>query len=250
MGISSNITFLILIMLGVLLGVATILYLFDSVRYVCTWLFNRRYANAYKLRHSLYRFCLTCGGLLLWLGFAKQNQLLTNFLALSTPETTVAIQKPKYKKEEIKPLTPKVQLKANRTKMEKVGTLEIPSVNLALPIFNSLTNLELARGACVMEPEMRMGKGNYALAGHYLTSNGALFSPIAKIKKNDLIYVKSDHHEYVYKAYLNKKIPPTDTKVIKPTKKKIITLITCADGGSNRYLVRGHLIKHKRIQPN
>lgn len=246
MGILINIKILMMVMLGALLIIATILFLIDFVHYGIVWLINRHYTLGYKFRRAIYHLCITLGLSLIWFGVAQQHQLLTTFLALSNPETSIAIDKPKFKKEKIKSLTPKIQFQAQKAKLEGVGTLEIPSVNMKLPIFNGLTNLELARGACVMEAGMRMGHGNYALAGHYLTKDGALFSPIANIKKNDKIYVKSQDRQYIYRAYLNKKILPTDTKVIEQTKKKIVTLITCADGGSKRYLVRGRLIKVKK----
>lgn len=244
----SNWTIMLLIMFILLFALFAIHNVLMIFYYGGQRLFRHSRTEGHLIWHYLRNLCLSGGLLLLCLGLAAKNQLLSNALALSNPETSMAAHKPKFKREKIKPLAPKTQLKAQQTHLESIGTLRIPQVKLSLPIFNSLTNLTLARGACVMAANMRMGRGNFALAGHYLTAKRALFSPIANCKKGDLIYVSSASKRYTYRVYLNKIIPPTATWVLKPTKKKLITLVTCADDGANRYLIRGKLIKSQPLR--
>lgn len=243
----SNVMIMLLIMFILLFALFAIHNLSMLIYYGIRQLWRRHRIEGRLIWHYLRNLCLSSGLLLLCLGLAMKTQLVTNALALSNPETSIAAHKPKFKKEKIKPLAPKTQLKAQQMHLESIGTLLIPHVKLKLPIFNSLTNVTLARGACVMAANMRMGRSNFALAGHYLTAKGALFSPIANCKKGDLIYVSSASHKYTYRVYLNKIIPPTATWVLKPTKKKRITLVTCADDGAKRYLVRGKLVKAQRL---
>ena len=185
---------------------------------------------------------LTSGILLLGLALGNQEQLVQNYLAATNPPIKITKTKPKYHQEHIHALKPQTQLKARRQKLTGLGQIEIPAVKLNLPIFNSLTDLTLARGACVMSSGMQMGKHNFALAGHYLTANGALFSPISQMQVGDKIYVRDTKKTYVYQTTSKTIISPTQTDVILPTRKPIISLITCADDGAKRYLVRGKLI--------
>lgn len=183
------------------------------------------------------------GVLLLGIAAGNQEQIAQNYLADTNPKIKISADKPKYRQEPIHQLKPKTQLKARKEQLVGIGEIKIPQVGLDLPIFNSLTDLELARGACVMASGMEMGKHNFALAGHYLTANGALFSPISQMEPGQLIYVSDTKKTYVYQTTSKTIISPTQTDVILPTRKPIISLITCADGGKNRYLVRGKLVK-------
>ena len=59
-----------------------------------------------------------------------------------------------------------------------VGAIAIPSVHMYLPILKGLSNDSLSTGGGTMRPDQKMGHGNYPLAGHYMTANGSLFSPL------------------------------------------------------------------------
>ena len=97
-----------------------------------------------------------------------------------------------------------------------------------------------------MRADQVMGKGNYPLAGHYMTAKGVLFSPLENAQVGQKVYITNLKKIYVYKIYMKKKVDPTAVWLVNNTKQNIVTLITCADGGVNRWAVRGNLIKTEK----
>lgn len=129
---------------------------------------------------------------------------------------------------------------------DAIGALAIPDVNMYLPIMLGLSDDAMATGGGTMRADQKMGKGNYPLAGHYMTSKGILFSPLEDAKKGQLVYLTNLNKIYVYKIYMKKKVSPYAVWLVDNTKKPVVTLITCADGGVNRWAVRGNLIKTEK----
>lgn len=74
-----------------------------------------------------------------------------------------------------------------------------------------------------------------------MTNNGALFSPLENTQIGQNIYITDLNHTYTYKIYSKKIVDPHDVYLVNNTKKPIITLITCANGGSMRWCIRGAL---------
>ena len=61
--------------------------------------------------------------------------------------------------------------------LHPIGKAAIRSVGLKLPIFKGYQTRISVRGRHD-ESRSKMGEGNYALAGHYMTNQGILFSPL------------------------------------------------------------------------
>lgn len=131
-----------------------------------------------------------------------------------------------------------------------IGAIAIPDVNLHLPIMLGLSNDAMSTGGGTMRKDQVMGKGNYPLAGHYMTNNGILFSPLENTEKGQLVYLTNLKHIYIYRIYMKKVVAPTAVWLVNNTKKNIVTLITCADGGANRWAIRGKLIKTEKATNN
>lgn len=128
-----------------------------------------------------------------------------------------------------------------------IGAIAIPDVNMHLPICLGMSDAAMTTGGGTMRADQKMGKGNYPLAGHYMTSKGILFSPLEDTKKGQKIYLTNMKNVYVYKIYMKKIVSPYAVYLVDNTKKPIVTLITCADGGVNRWAVRGNLIKTEKV---
>lgn len=123
-----------------------------------------------------------------------------------------------------------------------LGKMAIPAVGLKLPVLKGLANNNLSLGAGTMKPNQQMGQGNYALAGHYMTNQGVLFSPLKNISNGDYIYLTDLKRVYKYKTYYKKVINKTEVSWIYDSKDEItLTLITCAsptEGEVDRIMVR------------
>lgn len=125
-----------------------------------------------------------------------------------------------------------------------IGKMAIPSIDMRLPIVKGLSNDALATGGATMKEDQKMGQGNYALAGHYMLNNSAnLFSPLDNIQMGATMYITDLTKVYQYKVTFKKVVNPYATELIDDVPgKKLLTLITCADGGVNRLAVQGKLI--------
>lgn len=139
---------------------------------------------------------------------------------------------------------------ARKNNAHAIGALAIPDVNMRLPILLGMSDDAMATGGGTMREDQVMGKGNYPLAGHYMTSKGILFSPLEDVKKGELVYLTNMKKVYIYRIYMKKVVNPYAVYLVNNTKKPIVTLITCADGGVNRWAVRGKLIKTEEANNN
>ncbi|WP_125761281.1 class A sortase [Companilactobacillus hulinensis] len=144
----------------------------------------------------------------------------------------------------VKPLTASQVAKASVSNDAAViGKMAVPSVSLYLPIVKGLSDNSLSTGGGTMKEHEKMGQNNYALAGHYMTNKGALFSPLENAQIGDKAYITNMKRVYTYKIFYKKIVPPTAVYLLDDEKgQKLLTLITCADGGTNRWAIQASLI--------
>lgn len=132
-----------------------------------------------------------------------------------------------------------------------IGIISIPTVGIKLPIYKGMTNTTLAIGAGTMKANQKMGKDNYALAGHHMADPHTLFSPLSDIKRKDKIYLTDLKNIYIYKVRQHQVIPETQGDIIDNHPKKTeITLITCASGTpgeTRRIAVIGDYQKQQKL---
>ncbi|OGX79231.1 class A sortase [Exiguobacterium sp. SH31] len=124
-----------------------------------------------------------------------------------------------------------------------IGMIMIPDIDLELPILYGLDNENLAVGAGTMRASQQMGRGNYALAGHYTQSPTALFGPLHTIKTGTMIYVTDLTNTYQYRTEALETVPPTRIDVLDETTDATITLITCTFDATERLIVKGELVQ-------
>lgn len=174
-----------------------------------------------------------------------KNWLVDSYKPQVTQQTIVKNKKKKasYDFQSVKSLDFQTVAKAraNASKLDVVGEISIPQVKLNLPITNGVTNENLALTASTLKADMKMGQGNYALAGHHMVRKDVLFSPLYwKMRPGMMIYVTDLKRIYSYKATERKFIAATRVDVIEDVpNKKLITLITCDATGANRLMIRG-----------
>ena len=137
------------------------------------------------------------------------------------------------------------QARAKKQPINIIGEITVPAINMTLPIANGVNNTTLAVAAGTMRPDMQMGQGNYALAGHNM-ANGSkiLFSPLYyHAKVGQMIYITDLDRVYEYRINQRQFIDATDVQVVNNTPQKIITLITCDATGARRLMIRGDFVK-------
>lgn len=142
-------------------------------------------------------------------------------------------------------------VKGTYTKDNLASRLVIPSLNMKLPVYYGMSNTALSNGAGTMKPNQRLGANNYAIAGHYMTYKGTLFSPLKNIKKGTPIFMSDGKYLYIFRVKIKKVVNNTQTQWVNNYGKyKLITLITCDSskiGTKKRLVVRGALEKVELI---
>ena len=137
--------------------------------------------------------------------------------------------------------------RANAKDLKIVGVISVPADDITLPISKGITNRNLALSAGTFRPDMKMGQGNYALAGHNMANLGpkVLFSPLYyKGKVGQMVYITNLKKVYAYKITQKQIINKYATQVVANTPhQRIVTLITCDQTGAQRLMVRGKLVK-------
>ena len=133
-----------------------------------------------------------------------------------------------------------------------IGGIAVPEVEINLPIFKGLDNVNLFYGAGTMKPNQKMGEGNYSLASHHIfTAENAsqmLFSPLVNAKEGMKIYLTDKDKVYTYEIREVKHVTPDRVDEIDDREGiNEITLVTCVDyDATERIIVKGDL---KEIKP-
>lgn len=131
-----------------------------------------------------------------------------------------------------------------------VGLIYLPDVGIKLPILEGLTNENLNVASGTMKPNQVMGKGNYAIAGHYSWYDSLLFTSLKYSKPGQPIYLYDGETVYEYEITDIFITPPTAGHVIHDSEGDgLVTLVSCTTtDGTERRIVRGKLKSKKNIQ--
>lgn len=207
-----------------------------------------------KLINLAIILCFLVGLLLIFIN-PIQNYLIAKTSAelapvASAPRTPPSEPEPvaeaSFDFEEVQSLTIWDVLKAQASKknLPVIGSIHIPSVDMTLPILKGVGESSLVAGAGTMKPTQQMGAGNYALASHYIEGKDVLFGPLYHLQEGDSIFLTDLDYMYEYKTTVIHVIEATDVHVIDDVANEtLLTLITCAEEGTKRLLVKAEFIE-------
>lgn len=126
-----------------------------------------------------------------------------------------------------------------------MGYIEIPKIDVNLPIFHGTSEEVLKRGVGHIEttPLPIGGEGNHSvLSAHRGLPSAKLFTDLDKLEIGDVFIIKMLTETLVYRIDQIKVVEPTDTQYLQAEEgEDYITLITCTPYAINthRMLVRG-----------
>ena len=126
-----------------------------------------------------------------------------------------------------------------------MGYIEIPKIDVNLPIFHGTSEAVLKKGVGHIEttPLPIGGEGNHSvLSAHRGLPSAKLFTDLDKLEIGDVFMIKMLTETLVYKINQIKVVEPTDTQYLQAEEgEDYITLITCTPYAINthRMLVRG-----------
>jgi sortase A len=129
--------------------------------------------------------------------------------------------------------------------MSPIGRLEIPRVHISAMVAEGTSPRVLSRAIGHAAGTALPGQpGNITLAAHRDT----FFRHLGDLRSGDIIELKEASHEYRYQVRFTAVVGPKDTWVLEPTKKEMLTLLTCypfhfVGPAPNRFIIRARRIR-------
>ena len=126
----------------------------------------------------------------------------------------------------------------------RIGTIEIPKINLVHPIFEGVDEPVIHWGPGHWPGSAMPGKvGNAVFAGHRVTHTRPFYD-IDLLNPGDEIIVHTADGTFTYRVTGHQIVTPKDTWIVNPTKTATITIFAChpKHSAAKRYVVRGKLI--------
>ena len=161
------------------------------------------------------------------------NDHLTETVALADPFETKLTENDQY------------STLLNFTAEGVMGYIEIPKINVLLPIYHGVSSGVLSKGIGHL-PETSLPVGSESthcvLAGHSGMSDARLFTDLPKLESGDVFYLHIYNKTLTYTVDQVKKVLPTDTSDLTIVDgEDYVTLVTCVPiaVNSHRLLVRG-----------
>lgn len=135
---------------------------------------------------------------------------------------------------------------------EMVGTINIPKININLPIYEGITSTNLTKGVAHME-DTSLPNGDInthsILAGHTGISQAEIFDNLNELEIDDEFYISFYGNTTKYKVIEEKIVLPDDTSSLKVEDNRcLVTLVTCTPKTVNthRLLVTGEKIEEEK----
>ncbi len=123
-----------------------------------------------------------------------------------------------------------------------VGRLEIPRIGIDAAVLEGDNSRILKLGVGHLPGSALPGeRGNVSLAAHRDT----FFRALRHIKTGDLIRFTTFTRSCLYRVDWTKIVPPSDTRILRPSPGKDLTLVTCypfyfVGSAPERFIVRAH----------
>ena len=137
------------------------------------------------------------------------------------------------------------KLQRNGINMKPLASLEIPSIDLRVAVFDGTSDEVLNIGTGRVTGTANVGElGNLAIAGH----RDSFFRGLKDIEIGSTINVNNQLVNNTYKVSEILIVDPSDTFVLLPTEEQSLTLITCypfyfVGSAPERFIVKATLIK-------
>ena len=116
--------------------------------------------------------------------------------------------------------------------------IEIASIGIRYPVIEGTSGEALNRGIGHMSDTAAIGdEGNCVLCGHNGSRHGTFFTPLNTVSIGDKVKLTDKNGEvHYYRIDATKVIEPTDTSIKADDGTKRLTLFTCANRGTMRFV--------------
>ena len=123
---------------------------------------------------------------------------------------------------------------------EVIGIIEIEAIDIRYPVLEGTGNSQIKYAIGHMPETAGLGeKGNCVLCGHNGSRNGIFFTNLNKLSVGDKVKITDKNGEiHMYEVTDTYIIDPYDNTVKKQSDEEILTLLTCANKGTKRFVCR------------
>ena len=121
-----------------------------------------------------------------------------------------------------------------------IGIIEIPGLNIRYPVMEGTTSKVLNAGIGHIEETAGIGEsGNCVLCGHNGSRYGTFFTPLSQISIGDNVtIIDKNGQTHIYEVTDTEVVNPYDNSIKTQGKEKELTLFTCSQKGTMRFVVR------------
>lgn len=190
-------------------------------------------------------------GLVLFFNKPIMNYLIENYHPVVFSDEVRNEKKAPYNWASVKPLNlfSVMKARAYHPQIKVIGGIYNRKLGLNVPIVNGVDQTIYSLCAGALEPNEKIGQGNYSIAAHNVSSSkDALFAPIyQKAKVGDTLNVTNFHKVYTYKIYAKKSISQKNNTVLENSTRPNLTLVTCGNSNNRdipqRFIYQAKLTK-------
>lgn len=126
-----------------------------------------------------------------------------------------------------------------------IAVISIPAIKLQYLVYEGTSDYLLSKGIGHYKTSEMFGeKGNCVLAGHTGSYDGVFFDRLPDLQSGDQIIITDiNKKSYIYSVESCFITTPDDVRIINTDPdERSLTLLTCADGGQNRYVCHCRLV--------
>lgn len=121
-----------------------------------------------------------------------------------------------------------------------IGIIEIEAIDIRYPVVEGTKTKDIAYAIGHMTETAGLGEeGNCVLAGHNGSRNGIFFTNLNQLALGDEVkLIDSEGNVHLYEVRETFVIGPYDNEVKAQGEEEILTLLTCAEKGTKRFICR------------
>lgn len=131
---------------------------------------------------------------------------------------------------------------------DTIGILEIPKIELEVPLIEGTTDDILNKGAghLIQSGSLGIENENFIVAGHRAHVRGRFFNRLGEMEQGDTFLITTKREKLTYKVIEKAIILPTDFERLAPKENKTLTtLVTCHPmySSKKRLIIVGELLE-------
>ena len=121
-----------------------------------------------------------------------------------------------------------------------IGIIEIPGLDIRYPVMEGTTSKVLNAGIGHIEETAGIGEsGNCVLCGHNGSRYGTFFTPLSQISIGEEVMITDKNGlKHIYEVTEPEVVNPYDNSIKTQGDEKELTLFTCSQKGTMRFVVR------------